>query len=162
MYYDKRSVRASLFTMFGVEGYDEGAQNAPMLSANELLTTLRKRGVKNAEIGRILDLPSSRVTEMFKGIRRLQLDEAKKLIEEFDIEEFSPPLSEPIARLLVVHAAERLGTRVRPDDPQVGELAQDFEAFSRFAANPKVRPSLDAFQAFLEGLRHGQGRTSAA
>lgn len=161
-YYDKRSLRASPLTMFGVEGYGEGAQNAPMLSADEILTILRKRGVKNVEVERVLKLPSSRVTELFKGERGLRYDEGKKLVEAFKLEETATPLSEPIARLLVVYTAERLGAAIRSDDPQVGELAQEFAAFSRFAANPKVSPSLDAFQAFLEGLRHGQGRISAA
>lgn len=162
LYYDKRSMLASPFTMFGVEGYVDGAQNAPMLSADELLTLLRKRGVKNAQIERALKLPSSRVSELFKGERQLKLHEYKKLVEEFGLEELSPSLSEPIARLMVLYAAERLGAEMRPEDPQVEELAQEFAALSRFAADPDVRPSLDAFQAFLQGLRLGRGRTSAA
>lgn len=162
LHYDKRSTLASPITMFGVEGYVESAQNAPMLSADELLTLLRERGVKNAQIERVLKLPSSRVSELFKGERQLKLHEYKKLVEEFKVEETAPPLSEPIARLMVLYAAERLGTEMLPEDPQVGELAQEFAALSRFAADPDVRPSLDAFQAFLHGLRLGRDRTSAA
>jgi hypothetical protein len=133
-----------------------------MLSANELLTTLRERGVTNADIQRVLGLPSSRVSEMFTGKRRLQLDEAKKLVEEFEIEEPIRPLNGPIARLLVLHAATRLGARLGPEDPQVEELARDFEAVSRFAARPTVRQSVDAFEGFLEALRLSRARTDAA
>jgi plasmid maintenance system antidote protein VapI len=81
MHYDIRSTNSSPPTIFGVECSAVGVQNAPMLSANELLTTLRERGVTNADIQRVLGLPSSRVSEMFTGKRRLQLDEAKKLVE---------------------------------------------------------------------------------
>lgn len=160
--YDNRSIAVKRFTMFGVELYGGLGHCAPVLGASELLSLLRERGVSNADIARTLGLPSSRVSEMYAGKRRLQLDEAKRLVEEYKIEETINPLNGPIARLLVLHAAARLGARVHPEDPEVEELAQDFQALSRFAANPKVRGNVDAFEGFLQGLRLSQGRISAA
>ncbi len=129
-----------------------------MLSAKELLGILRKRGIKNAAVGRVLKLPSSRVAELFGGKRRLQLDEANTLIAAFGIEDEVSPLNGPSARLLVLHAAERLGADVSPEDPEVEELAQDFRAFSEFVASRKVRENVEAFEAFLQGLRAAPGR----
>lgn len=130
-----------------------------MLGANELLGILEAKGVKRADIARVLDLPSPRITEMYKGERRLQLDEAKKLVERFEIEEAAlSPLSVPIARLLVLYAAESLGVDVSPDDERVEGLAQEFRAFSEFAADPQARESQEQVQAFFRGLRLAPSR----
>lgn len=160
MHYDKRSMRASDITMFGVSFDAPHAENRRMLSADELLAALRERGVKNAEIAELLDLPSSRVSELFSGKRRLQLDEAKKLVERYQLEDRVNPLSLPIARLLVLYGADALDVDIAPDDPRVEELARDFRAFSMFANDPRVRESEEVVQAFFQGLRLAPGRTS--
>lgn len=165
-YYDKRSINASLSTMFGVESYFAGAQKVLVLGSNELLDILRDRiardVMKNADIERVLDLPSSRVSEILAGTRRIRLDEAKKLVEAFELEESSPPLSEPVARLVVVWTAERLGAAVRPEDPQVADTALDLVELAKFAASPAGRKSVEAFEGFLHGIRLRQRHTSAA
>lgn len=162
MHYDKRSMVVKPVTMFGVDCYAALNQSAAMLGAKELLAALREKGVRNAEIARVLDLPSSRVAEMFTGRRRLQLDEAKKLVDHFKMEEAVTPLNGLAARLLVLHAAARLGLPMDPEDQEVEELARDFRAFSRFAADPKVRQTVESFEGFLHGLRSSQERTDAA
>lgn len=131
-----------------------------MLGASELLSILDQRGVSRADIGRVLKLPSSRVSEMYSGRRRLQLDEAKKLVEHFGVEESVNPLTTPIARLLVLHAAEALSLSIEPDDQRVEAIARDFRAFSQFAADPRVRESVETAQGFLQGLRLAPGRTA--
>lgn len=149
--------------MFGLAYPDRRRMACFMLAADELLKLLEDRGVSRADIGRALKLPSSRISEMYKGRRRLHLDEAKKLVETFRIEESAPgsePLSVPIARLLVLYAAERLETPLSPDDRRVEELAQEFRAFSEFATDPRARTSQEAVAAFFRGLRLAPNRTA--
>jgi hypothetical protein len=64
-----------------------------MLSHAELLAELRDRIdtkiVTQAQIARILDVPRSRVAEIFRaaGPRKITVDEAKALVEALHIEE---------------------------------------------------------------------------
>jgi cyanate lyase len=62
-----------------------------MLGHDELLDWLKDARddgrVSNADIMRLLKLPSSRVAEIFEGRRRIKLDEAKALVEHYGIEE---------------------------------------------------------------------------
>jgi hypothetical protein len=97
---------------------------------------------------------------MYSGKRRLQLDEAKKLVERFDIEERINPLSTRVARLLVLHAVMALNLPLDPQDERVEEIARDFRAFSQFAADPRVRESEQSVEAFLQGLRLAPSRTA--
>ncbi|HYI43692.1 MAG TPA: hypothetical protein VD768_08740 [Sphingomicrobium sp.] len=138
--------------MFGVETSDEARHGPAMVGADELLAALRERGVKNADIARVLDLPSSRVAEMYTGKRRLQLDEAKRLVEHYGIEDRLNPVSVPVARLLVLYVADGLGLKLPPEDPRVEELALTVRAFSEFAADPQVRESAEAAVGFLRGV----------
>jgi antitoxin component HigA of HigAB toxin-antitoxin module len=147
-------------TMFGVEGSEPCALHTHMIGANELLTILRDRGVKNADIATLLELPSSRVAELYSGRRRLRLDEAKKLVEHYRIEERISPLTVPIARQLVLYAADQMGLPLAPDDPRTDELARDFRAFSIFATDPRVRESEEAAAAFFQGLRLAPTRSA--
>lgn len=147
--------------MFALPPSRRHVNYAPVLSADELLAMLDQRGISRAEIGRKLGIPASRVSEMYTGKRRLQLDEAKRLVESYQLEEQTAPLNEPIARLLVLYAAEELGARVRPEDDRVGELAKAFLAFSRFATDPQVRTSEAAVEGFFRGYRLAQGQAGA-
>jgi hypothetical protein len=129
-----------------------------MFSASELLSLLRGKGVTNATIARVLELPSSRVAELYNGKRRLQLDEAKRLVEEFQLSE-TPlnPLSEPVARLLAIWAVRKLGAAIDPADARVEDLAQDLRVFSEFVTDPQVRENPDAVQGFFRALELARG-----
>lgn len=136
-----------------------------MLGAREILELLEQREITPAQIARALKLPSSRVAEIFNFAfgrpgkpRKLTLEEAKILVEKFDLEERLSPLSVPTARLLVLYAADALGAPVDPDDPRVEELARDLRAFSQFAADPQVRESESLVEGFFQGLRLAPGR----
>lgn len=134
-----------------------------MLGAADLLKLLKDRGVTQAAIGRCLGLPSPRISEMYKGERRLQLDEAKKLVESFGVDEAAiSPLSEPVARALAIYAAETLGLQASPEDERVEELAQELRAFSEFAVDPRVRDSVESIQGFLRGLRLAPNRAAGS
>ena len=61
-----------------------------VIGHNELLDWLsreREAGrLVNADLVRLLKLPSSRVAEIFEGRRRIQLDEAKAIVENYGLE----------------------------------------------------------------------------
>lgn len=76
-----------------------------MLGHDELLTEMRRLRdageTSNAEIGRLLGLPSSRIAEIFATegkTRRISLDEAKVLVDHFGLE--TPRQSAPSADAL--------------------------------------------------------------
>jgi hypothetical protein len=132
-------------------------QACGVLTTKELLARLRDRGAKNADIARALSVAPSRVTEMYDGTRALKLDEAVKLVEVFALEqEPGPPvpaLPAPVSQLIVLHIARELGRPLKPDAPQLQELAEDLRAFSEFVTDPKVRESIDLAMAFFQALR---------
>jgi antitoxin component HigA of HigAB toxin-antitoxin module len=145
-----------------IEIANDSAQSSPMLSTSELLSLLSDRGIKKAAIARVLGIDPAGVTRLYSGERGLYLDEARKLVDAFKlpVDSAPPPLTIPIARLLVLHGAEALGAELSPDDPRVQELAQDFRAFSMFATDPRVRESTSAVEGFFQGLRLGVSRSS--
>lgn len=126
-----------------------------VLRTAELLQLLTDRGVQNKDIAKAINVSPSRVTELFKGDRALKLDEAVSLIEQFDLEQPPspkvPPLPGPISRLVVLYVAEELGAEA--DQHLVEELAEDVRAFAEYVADPKVRDSIDAAQAFFQAMR---------
>ena len=142
---------------------DDAAWYSPfMFSARQLLDTLASRGVTQAEMARALNLPGPRISEMYAGKRQIKLDEGKKLVEAFGIDEAPavPPISEASARLLILHVANQLGLPLMQDDPKVSELTLDFQAFSRFARDHLPAPSPEATTGFLAGRTSDRGRSS--
>lgn len=69
--------------------------NARMLDSKGLIAELhrlRSEGkATNAEIGRLLKLPSSRVAEIFAGERSVKIDEMKVLVERYGLEHSTRP-----------------------------------------------------------------------
>lgn len=88
---------------------------------------------------------------MFKGVRKLQLDEACKLVEHFNLEDAPNPVTIPIAALMVYHVARGVGAD-SPDEHQVLELAKDLAAFVACAADPQWRGRMDALAQILQGI----------
>lgn len=122
-----------------------------MLSSVELLNRLRERKVKHADIARALNLKPSAVTRMFAGGRRISLDEGKKLVDTFKLEEpVWDAISEPVAMTLARHAARSLA--VPENGPGVADLAYDLRAWSAFAAAPDRRDSVDQVEGFLTAM----------
>lgn len=55
----------------------------------------------NADLGRLLKLPSSRIAEIFEGKRRVTIDEMKVLVEHFGLEAAAPaPSAETLEPIL--------------------------------------------------------------
>ena len=151
--YDKRMIAARAKTISVVDGYRDFRHASAMLGTQQLLATLEARGVSQAEMARVLRLPSSRISEMYAGKRQIKLDEAKRLVETFGLDDAAevPPINEQTARLLVLHVANRLRAHLPPEDDRVQELASDLQAFSRFARAHLPAPSVEAASGFLEG-----------
>jgi cyanate lyase len=129
-----------------------------MFDTKRLLDALRARGLSNAEISRAVGLPSSRIAEIFGGRRQVKLDEAKRLVEAFQLEERLDDidlLNADLARLLVLHVSRRVGDNLSPDDPIVQELAEDLAAFARFVQRQGQPPSPATAEGFLAGRDSG-------
>ncbi len=157
--YDMRNAVASgKATISVVDELSSPLHSVYMFSTAELLDELRERGVRQADMARALDLPTSRIAEMYSGKRGVRLDEAKTLVEAFGLDEGPqvPPISEQTARLLILHVANTLGQPLSPEDDRVQELALDFQAFSKFARAHLPAPSPDATSGFLYGRRTGR------
>jgi hypothetical protein len=156
IFYDRRSINATPFTIIGVDNFGGARNSATMLSGDQILARLKDARVRKSDIARALGLPSSRVAEMYGGRRQMKLDEAVTLVEQFQLEEASSgitPLTTPIARLLVQHVALAVGAPLDAEDPRVSELAADLRAFSEFASDRRVRDSIQAADGFLHGIR---------
>lgn len=129
-----------------------------MFDTKGLLLALRSRGVSNAEIARAVGLPDSRIAEIFGGRRQVKLDEAKRLVDAFSLEEpvsAAEPISDDVARLLVLHIAARAGASLDPADALVQELAADLTAFARFARRLDHAPTPETARGFLAGRMSG-------
>jgi DNA-binding Xre family transcriptional regulator len=132
-----------------------------MLSTEELCALLRHRKIKGTEVAALLGVNTAAVTRLYKGKRFLKVDEAKKLIEHFNLAEASPgcapPLSVEVSRLLILHIANSLRAKVHPDDPRVADLASDLRHVSIFALNSGFGESTKAVDGFLSGMKVGRG-----
>jgi len=151
-----------IYTTFALAHRGTAVHHNGMLSSDEILAKLKANGVTHERIAAVLGVTTPNATKLYNPAgktgkpRRLAYDEAVKLIEKFELTEAVKPigpLSEPVARLLVQYVASRLGVKVSPEDPQVGELAQDIQAFSEFAAEPHVRESSDKAIGFFQALK---------
>lgn len=138
-------------TPFVTDRRMSGLYTSTMLGTQELLALIRPLA-SNVEIARILNLPPPRISELFRGIRKLQLEEAKCLVEHFKLEEAQanqPSL--PIAKLAVLHVAHGLGV-ADPPIRDVEELARDLIAFSACAFDPQWKDQIDALAQILQGI----------
>lgn len=148
-------------TPCGIENVTALAHFQPMLRKSDLLAKLKERKVPKAEMARALGVAPPRINEIYNNERKLEYDEGVKLLEAFKLDDSADdPISVPIARLAVLHLADELGIQLDSEDARVQELAQDLHIFSRYAADPRVRESVEAVEAFFQGLRLGRDRTA--
>jgi hypothetical protein len=156
-YNENREVCKSLFANSVIYGFGSIAQRKGVMTTGELLARLDEKGVKNAAIARALNVSPSRVTEMKKGVRRLQLDEAVKLVAAFELESPSSPakvapLPAPVARLVVLYIMAAMAEPAE-SRPSAEELAADIQAFSEFVTDPAARESIESAEVFFQALR---------
>jgi hypothetical protein len=144
-----------------------GTHCPAMLSTADLLRALEVRKVKKERIAEVLGIDPAGVSRLYSAganPRQLKLDEAKKLVEAFNLEAppTPSPLPIPIARLAALYCADSFGVAIDQTDPRIEEVARDLRAFSMFAADPRVRESTEAVQGFFQGLRLAPDRTGRA
>ena len=160
--YQNRSLGSIAFTKSAVAPRYDSVQFPAVFTKSELLAALIAQGVTNAEIGRVLDLPSSRVSEILRAApgkdttlkpRELTYDEGVRLAQAFlpEQDQRAPPLPIAVLRLIVLHIARELGCTV-PEE-QLVDLAEDLRAFSEYASDPKVRGNAEASEAFFRALQ---------
>jgi transcriptional regulator with XRE-family HTH domain len=156
-HYGIRKFDATAISAFVVDAAQNYPQALGMFDTKGLLAALERKGISKADMARALNLPSPRITEMYSGKRRVLLDEAKRLVDAFRLDQSDQiePISEGVARLLALHIANRLGKPLSSDDPLVQELAEDLQAFSNFARRQSQAPTADAAAGFLAGRQSG-------
>lgn len=150
--YDNCRVAVNSATNCVVARFYETVQFMRVIDTDELLTRLKARDIRNADIARALNLPDSRIPEIRTKRRALKLDEAATLVRVFQLEEAREvaPIPLPAMRLVVRWVASRL--RVHPTEAQVEELAIALRAFSAFVSDRKIRTSIDAAEGFFRAL----------
>jgi hypothetical protein len=150
-----------VITICGVAPRYDYAQTPGVLDTDELLRRLEARGVRNIEIARVLGLPDSRIPEIKDKRRALKLDEGAKLTRAFGLEPAhkADPLPGSVVRLLVRYIAAEL--RADTTEAHLAELAEDVRAFAEFVADPKVRSSVEAAEAFFQAMRLRRPKSEA-
>jgi hypothetical protein len=92
---------------------------------------------------------------MKKGERAIKLDEAAKLVSQFQLESApalrAPPLPAPVSRLLVRYIVNELNCQA-PED-RLEDIAEDVRAFAEYVTDPKVRGSISLQEAFFDVMR---------
>lgn len=90
-------------TMFGADGMRPIRLYRRVLSHEQLIAELeRLKGegqTTNADLARLWNLPSSRVSELFAGKRRVTVDEMKVVVERFGLDDIRPTPT-PSAKML--------------------------------------------------------------
>jgi len=151
--YDMRKGVSSGMTNSVVYGFSDIRHPVGVLDTDQLLARLKERGIKNVEIAKALGLPDSRIPEIRDKRRAIKLDEAARLVRAFSLEQSqeAAPLPAPVLRLIVRHITRKIGTPL--PDHTVDDLTEDLRAFSVFVADPKVRGSIEAAEAFFQALQ---------
>jgi hypothetical protein len=122
-----------------------------MMGTREILDLVRPLAT-NAELAKILNLPPPRITDLYKGARKLQLEEAKLLIETFNLgAERTQRIVLPAAQLAVMHVAHGLGIN-DPSPAVVEELSKDLLALYACALDPQWAGEIGALAQMLQGI----------
>jgi hypothetical protein len=125
-----------------------------VIGHGELLEWLRAEReaerLSNADIQRLLKLPSSRVAEIFRGDRQIRLDEAKALVDHYRLEQPSGLNADILASILeAVLPLAPGGAASERFAPALAEaVAYGLELLSRNRAMP---PSDDALGVAAHG-----------
>lgn len=110
-----------------------------MLGSSELLEALR--GLKaagktsNADLARLLKLPSARVSEIFDDKRRITIDEMKSLVEHFQLDGQprlpAPPANDDTVEIIQLDLSLSMGPGTLIDDYVEGTAVRFDLAFIR-------------------------------
>lgn len=145
------------FTNCVADAGGRAAYLSRVLSTEEFLAEIRRRAGVDAEVGRALAIPSSRVAELFSGKRRLRYEEAKILADKFMPEDSGLTISaEKLAPILA--ACLRFAPKEGWTESEAPRLARAVEyGLGLLASAPANQASDDALavagQAALHQLR---------
>lgn len=158
LHYDKRSAYASVTTKSVAESHSALLHDLGMITHADLLQWLHARRdageLANTDLQTLLKLPSSRVTEIFSGKRQIKLDEAKAIVDHYDLEAApriaqipSEALAIVLEELLRQTEGRRLGaSTLRP-------LAEGLSrGLQLLADNPAIHANMDAVKAVAQAL----------
>jgi predicted XRE-type DNA-binding protein len=135
----------------------------------QLRLLLSARHIKQDDIGRVLDWPQPRVSELINGKRKaaLSFDQANKLIEAFGLlGEEEPTLpSVRFLRLAVRALAKRLDRPLDEADPQVQSHAEFLRLLVALGTDPQLRDDLEAVERLIQdreqaGTKDGGARAA--
>lgn len=98
------------------------------------------------------------IHRILAGKRRLKLDEAKKLVDTYDLEPVAPAgsLSLESARVFILYAAEALGIDSVPDNAQTDMLVQYLRDFVNVTADARYRQDMGSVEMFVRSLRRAR------
>lgn len=156
--YDKRSAGASRNTKPVAAIVAALRHQRSMIGHDDLIRLLRERrdagDLSNADVAAVLRVPSSRAAEIFSGKRLVKLDEAKAIVDRFNLEgraQVSPPPSEAIEIVLDELLRSALdkplaATTLRP-------LAEALRrALQLLSENPAIHANQDAVKVLAQAL----------
>lgn len=157
-HYDKRSnLSTKIFTNCVADASLCASYQSRVLSTDEFLAEIRRRAGVDADVGRALGIPSSRIAELFSGKRRLRYEEAKILADKYMPEENGITISaEKLAPILA--ACLRFAPKEGWTESEAPRLARAVEyGLGLLASAPANQDSDDALavagQAALHQLR---------
>lgn len=84
--YDKRNLLASGITNSVIDGQFLASQTLGVLTKIELVQAAIRAAGTQAAVAALLELPPPRITEMLKGDRGLTFDEARRLVQKYNID----------------------------------------------------------------------------
>jgi len=86
-HYDDRNVFASaMLTKCDIDVKRQMDERHTVLSKDQFLALVEERAKSKAEIGRVLNLPAPRITDIYNGGRALKYEEAQTLAEHYKID----------------------------------------------------------------------------
>lgn len=121
-----------------------------MLSKDQIVAVLQRevaaKRTTQTEIGKVVGLPQSRISELFKGERNLSCDEAKALVEFYRISE---PVLFSSSALQAILAGMLSGiVQDRALEQELPVLASTLQyMLQRISANPALADNLDDLKA---------------
>jgi hypothetical protein len=157
-HYDKRSTLASETTKSVAESRSALLHDLGMITHADLLQWLHARRdageLANSDLQTLLKLPSSRITEIFNGKRQIKLDEAKAIVDHYDLEAGPRVAQIPSEALAIV--LEELLRQTEGRRPSASTLRPLAEGLSRglqlLADNPAIHANMDAVKAVAQAL----------
>lgn len=132
-----------------------------MIGTDQILSRLEElleaKSIQKKDIADALNISPQRIAGLFNGERKLKLDEAQRLVEQFNLEDPSELVSSiatiPVLAMLVRHVLQDLAPGVVPESIRIEDTAKDCAAFLRYAADPQVRANIDLAAGFFLALK---------